>query len=302
MQPDHDNTLIERPPLDWATQELPDAWPDVLQWLRPAALKLMVGKLRGTARARVILPEGMPGRENIPRYVLQEFHNLPNGNYSKRICRGYAAGFDHAMLGMLRHGRQQLAAALAGCQRVLDLGCGSGRTMAALRASGIGEVIGLDPSPYQLQLAATQNPGARLIQGVGEAIDLPAASVDGISVCFVFHEIPPTYLRRVLAEAARISQPGATLAVLEPAAVQWQASAWQILRRHGLRGLYFKWLAHRVYEPFVGAWHKQDFPALLREFGFDLVEDSSSCPFRFVVARRNTTLPPITVNPTQQDA
>lgn len=302
MQPDHDNTLTELPPLDWATQELPDAWPDVLQWLHPAALKLMLGKLRGTARARVILPEGMPGSDRIPRYVLQEFHNLPNGNYSKRICRGYSSGFDHAMLGTLRQGRQQLASALAGCQRVLDLGCGSGSTMAVLRAAGIGEVIGLDPSPYQLQLAATRNPGARLLQGVGEDIDLPSASVDGICVCFVFHEIPPTYLRRVLAEAARISKPGATLAVLEPAAVQWQATAWQILRAWGLRGLYFKLLANRVYEPFVAAWHKQDFPALLREFGFEVVEDSSSCPFRFVVARRNTALPPITVNPTQQDA
>ena len=302
MQPNHNNKPSKLPPQDWATLELPDAWPDVLPWLRPAAWKLMLGKISGKTRARVVLPPGMPGSERIPRYVLQEFHNLPNGNYSKRICRGYSRGFDHAMLGSLHQGRGQLAAALAGCRRVLDLGCGSGRTMAVLRAAGIPEVIGLDPSPYQLQLAAAANPGAHLIQGVGEDIDLPDASVDGICVCFVFHEIPPTYLRRVLAEMARISQPGATLAVLEPSAVQWQASSSQMLRTHGLRGLYFRLLARRVFEPFVAAWHKQDFPALLREFGFELVEDSSGCPFRFVVARRSAALPPYTVDPTQQDA
>ena len=32
------------------------------------------------------------GKDTIPAYVLQEFHNLPNGNYSNSLMRGYIAG------------------------------------------------------------------------------------------------------------------------------------------------------------------------------------------------------------------
>jgi hypothetical protein len=52
------------------------------------------------------------------------------------------------------------------------------------------------------------------------------------------------------------------------------------------RGLYFKWLANHVYEPFVEAWHKQDLHALLAEYGFKLETDEHGCPLRFVVSTK----------------
>jgi ubiquinone/menaquinone biosynthesis C-methylase UbiE len=282
-----DNRIVSQKPVDWAGVELPDAWPDRINWFHPQSFLLMLAKFAGRARTRVILPDGLPGRERIPAYVLQEFHNLPNGNYSKRFSQGYARGFEPMMLGTLRQGRERLANALAGAESVVDLGCGSGGCIPYLKAVGINVIWGLDPSPYLLQLAARQYSGAYLLHGIGEEIPLQDNGVDGVNVCFVFHEIPPAYLQCVLAEIKRILKPGGRIAILEPASTQWSSSVRQLWRNYGWRGLYFKWLARHAFEPFVPAWHKLDFPALLREAGFDVLEDDTGCPFRFIVAQRS---------------
>lgn len=274
------------PAIDWATVELPEAWADHLRFSRLGDLRRLWRSLSGRERQPVALPAGMPGAERIPAYVLQEFHNLPNGNYSRRFSRGYAKGFDRSMLGTLRQGRPRIARALAGAQRALDLGSGAGHLAVALHAAGIDEVWGLEPSPYLLQQAAQAAPQVRWEQGTGEDSGLPSDYFDAVGVCFVFHEVPPRYLRRILAELARITRPGARLAVLEPSPEQWTQGFATLVRRYGWRGAYFRALAHHVHEPFLDAWHKQDFGALLAEHGFRLVEDDIGCPFRFFLAER----------------
>ena len=271
---------------DWSSVPLPDTWPDQVSWWRPGQWPRLWRKLSGKLREPVRLPDGVPGADNLPRYLLLEFHNLPNGNYSRNITRGYARGFDHAMLGTLHEGRRRIAEALQGARRVLDLGSGAGHLAAALRASGSSDVWGLEPSPYLLQLAAKSQPDVTWRHGVGEDSGLPDAHFDAVGICFVLHEVPPTYLRRMLAELRRITVPGARLAVLEPSPLQWHHGIRRMWASHGWRGVYFRLLAMRVYEPFAEAWHKQDFAALLAEHGFVVERDDTDCPFRFVVARR----------------
>lgn len=272
--------------IDWASIELPAAWVDQVNWRSPRQWPRLWRCLSGRQRLPVRLPDNLPGAAKIPAYVLQEFHNLPNGNYSRNFTAGYARGFDHAMLGTMRAGRSRLASALAGAQRVLDLGSGAGHLAAALQAAGIAEVVGLEPSPYLLQQAARRYPGIHWTQGVGEDSGLPSGYFDAVGVCFVFHEIPPRHLRKVLAELRRITRPGARLAILEPSPRQWQLGYVRMWRHHGWKGLYFRALARRAHEPFAAAWHKQDVAALLAEHGFRLLEEETGCPFRFLLARR----------------
>jgi ubiquinone/menaquinone biosynthesis C-methylase UbiE len=271
---------------DWATVELPDTWADRLDWSCFGDWRRLWRTLSGGERQRVQLPADLPGAEKIPKYVLQEFHNLPNGNYSKSFSRGYSRGFDRAMLGSLREGRSRVAEALRGARCALDMGCGAGRQAAALREAGIDAVWGLDPSPYLLQLAARAYPQVNWVQGVGESSGLPDGQFDAVAVCFVLHEIPPHYLRQVLGELARITSPGARLAVLEPSPLQWLSGYFSLWRQYGWRGVYFRALAQRAFEPFADAWHRQDFATLLDEAGFTLLEDETGCPFRFFLAQR----------------
>ncbi|MFT3761462.1 MAG: class I SAM-dependent methyltransferase [Pseudoxanthomonas sp.] len=276
---------------DWSQVPLPDAWPDRVAWWRLREWPRLWRKLSGRQREPVRLPEELPGMEKLPRYLLLEFHNLPNGNYSRHITRGYVRGFDRAMLGSLRHGRKRIAEALRGARRALDLGSGAGYVASALREAGVGEVWGLEPSPYLLNLAAQREPGVRWVQGVGEDSGLPDAHFDAVGICFVLHEVPPAHIRKLCAELRRITVPGATLAVLEPSPLQWRNGVWRMWKSHGWRGAYFRLLATRVYEPFAQSWHKLDFAALLAEHGFDVERDETGCPFRFFVARRRGVQP-----------
>ena len=278
-------TAPDLPGTDWANVELPDTWPDTATLRRPRTILEVVTHLFGK-RTKVRLPEGVPGADLIPRYVLQEFHGLPNGNYSNRLTHGYIKGFEHSMLGELDRARTAMAERLADCRAVLDLGCGGGRTGGIILARGVPEVWGVDPSPYLLRHAARAYPGMRFAQGTLERIPLPDDSVDGVAVNFVFHEVPPHYLRKGLAEIARVLRPGGVLTIAEPSPLQ-AYRGWRWLARHyGWRGLYFKVLVRLVHEPFMDAWHRFDVPGEAAGFGFDLDEVVEGMPIKRWALRR----------------
>ncbi len=274
------------PPVpDWASLELPDAWPDQLDLRRPRQLLTLLRGIAGRGR-RVQLPERLPGRELLPKYLLQEFHNLPNGNYSRRISRGYLTGFDRVMLGHMRGARARLADFLRGCDSAIDIGCGGGRTAAALREAGVREVWGLDPSPYLLQHAAHDFPTVRFVQGLAEQTGFPERRFDGIAACFLLHELPPRQTGHALAEFARILRPGGRLAICEPSPLQMRRPGWQLWRREVWRAHYFHRLARLVHEPFIDAWHRCDARALLAAHGFELVGEEQQLPLAFLFARK----------------
>ncbi len=271
---------------DWANIDLPDAWPDQIasNWKR---ISMVISNMVRKKVQRVQLPEAMPGRERLPKYILQEFHHLPNGNYSKTITRGYANGFNKAMLGSMTAARAEIAQRLLSSKHVLDIGCGAGHLTGALQSAGIKEIWALEPSPYLLQHAARDFPGANFVQGVIENSELPSAKFDGAAACFVFHEIPPPQASAALRELSRLLLPGAKLILVEPSPTQVQLSYAQAWRRYGWRGIYFRALALRTHEPFVKAWHKTNLSAWFAANGFSLIDDVDQMPWRLIEARRN---------------
>jgi ubiquinone/menaquinone biosynthesis C-methylase UbiE len=288
LQAAMDNSFDVRtpdPPIpDWLNLDLPDAWPDELI-TSPLKAWRLVTRTFGRRR-RVELPNDMPGRELLPKYILQEFHSLPNGNYSKRVTHGYITGFDRLMLGRMTRARSHIAQSLNSCRAVLDVGCGGGRTAGILKAKGVAEVWGMDPSPYLLQHAARAFPEVNFVQGIAEETRFSAARFDGVAACFLLHEMPPHYIDRALREFHRILRPNGLLAICEPSAIQLQLSPWRLLRRDGLLGWYFWSLARLVHEPFVAAWHRRSATDMLATAGFELVSDTHEMPVRHLLARR----------------
>lgn len=270
----------------WENTVLPESWADRLDLRRPGDLWQFFRKVVLRRVERVKLPDGLSVNVQIPKYALLEFHNLPNGNYSKNITRGYSTGFDHAMLGEMRRGRAVLADALKDCSIVVDVGCGAGRSSQSLHDAGVAKVIGLDASPYLLQHAVRYFPHLDFVQGLAEDTRLPDAQFDGVSVCYLFHEMPPTYSSHALDEFSRILKPGGRLGILEPAPEQLGNSPFALLRRHGWRGLYFWALAHFVHEPFVKAWHRCKVEHWLDEHGFKIISDQVLFPSRLIIAQR----------------
>ncbi len=270
---------------DWASVQLPDSWADQLRLWHPWDLLKLLRRVFARRR-RVQLPEGMPGRELLPKYALQEFHHLPNGNYSKKLTHGYITGFDRMMLGTMHAARAHLAHALRECHSVLDVGTAGGRTAAAIHAEGVNDVWGLDPSPYLLQHAARRFPQVDFIQGMAEQTPFTDGRFDGIAACFVLHELPPKKVQAALHEFARITRPDGLLAICEPAAEQLDRNVWRLWRRHGWRGVYFNVLARTVHEPFVRAWHRLDVRRALEDAGFVCLGDTEQFPSRMILARR----------------
>lgn len=267
----------------WATADLPVAWPDRLRaWLPWELAQLAWGFVR--ARRPVQLPPGVPGAASLPKYLLQEFHNLPNGNYSDHVTHGYLRGFERAMLGHLTAARAAMAAHLLPAADLLDVGSGGGGTGAQMLAAGAGAVTGVEPSPYLLRHAARRYPGVRYVQGLAEDLPFADASFDAVAVCFVLHEVPPTFTRRALREFRRVLRPGGRLAICEPSPTQLQLGAWPLWRLHGWRGVYFRLLAKRVHEPFVTAWHGMDAVAELAAAGFTAIVDREQFPSRHLQA------------------
>jgi SAM-dependent methyltransferase len=100
----------------------------------------------------------------------------------------------------------RLVAALPG-RRVVDLAAGTGKLTRALVARGC-DVVAVEPvAEMRAAIAAP----ARAIDGRAEAIGLPDASADAVTVAQAFHwfDVP-----RALAEIHRVLRPGGILALI----------------------------------------------------------------------------------------
>jgi SAM-dependent methyltransferase len=104
---------------------------------------------------------------------------------------------------------------------VLDLAAGTGKFTRALVAAGLG-VVAVEPqAPLRKRLAATVG-RERVRDGVAEAIPLPDASVDAVTVADGFHWFDQA---RALIEIRRVLTPGGGLAVVFTVP-DWSGASW----------------------------------------------------------------------------
>jgi arsenite methyltransferase len=93
---------------------------------------------------------------------------------------------------------------------VLDVGCGTGAITRVLAAwQGVGEAVGVDPSPFLIDKARTLSSDAanlRFETGDGKALELHDASVDVVVLHTVLTHVPGP--EALLAEAHRVLRPG----------------------------------------------------------------------------------------------
>lgn len=275
---------LDPPVPNWKAIELPESWADKLNLFSLKALREFWLPIFYRKKAPVKIAEGVYGKECVPKYAQQEFHNLPNGLYSRRYTRGYITGFEISMLGLLEQERNWIAEALQPGKSFLDAGCSGGKTAAAIMACGGDDVWGLDPSPYVLKHANVDVSGVNFLQGVIEKLPFADARFDGVAVNFLFHEIPPRYLHLALAEISRVLKSGAKLAIVEPSPVQFYSSYWALLKQYGWRGVYFKWVASFMHEPFLPSWHEFDLVKACETVGLSLELDDKLMPVRRIVA------------------
>ncbi len=99
--------------VNWSEMTLPKTFPDLAD--NPIKFIKLFSRVFGKRR-RVEIPDDMPGKELIPKYILQEFHNILNGNYSGHLSSGYIKGFDISMLGEAASARKEIASYFSGME------------------------------------------------------------------------------------------------------------------------------------------------------------------------------------------
>lgn len=94
---------------------------------------------------------------------------------------------------------------LAGARRVVDIGTGEGQ-VARLATSLGAQVVGLDPTWNQVDVARQRGGGPAYLRSGAATLPFPDASFDVAVACLVFEHI--TDVDAAIAEVARVLEPG----------------------------------------------------------------------------------------------
>jgi ubiquinone/menaquinone biosynthesis C-methylase UbiE len=209
-----------------------------------------------------------PAALNYPDYYTSKnFHGIENGYLNPIAPITYDTVSAWASPPNERWIRQQLVheidrGATATLQQILDLGCGTGsQTLMLKQALPTAKITGLDLSPHMLWMADYKARQAGLsiawLQGLAEATSLPAESFDLITVCFLFHETPPSIARSILTECYRLLRTGGRILILD--------GNQQILR-------HANWLIKLFREPYSQVYAAEDTTQWVRAAGFTTVQ------------------------------
>lgn len=116
--------------------------------------------------------------------------------------------FSHPLkLGWLERNAEQQA-------RILDYGCGYGRTLAELSQFGFQNLVGVDFSAAMLARARAAVPRSALIRNDGQSLPFKDDCFDAVLLFAVLTCIPDNYdQRQLLAEVKRVLRPGGLLYV-----------------------------------------------------------------------------------------
>ncbi|MGH9143112.1 MAG: class I SAM-dependent methyltransferase, partial [Vicinamibacterales bacterium] len=125
-------------------------------------------------------------------------------------------GFEDAFRGEDSIIEERLRAYLpvfAGRSHVLDIGCGRGEMLAALKDAGI-SACGIDQNSEMVAVASERGLEAATGDAAAYLVALPDESLGGVIAAQVIEHLEPAYLMRLLDLAAQKLQPGAPI-VLE---------------------------------------------------------------------------------------
>lgn len=167
-------------------------------------------------------------KDGYPSYYLQNFHHQTNGYLSDLSANLYDLQVELLFGGSADPMRRRILAPLkenlkttTGQLRILDVACGTGRTLKLLRnAFPQASLFGTDLSPAYLRKAnqeLSQIPGElpQLLQANSEELPYLDNYFHAITCVFLFHELPAVARQNVIDQCFRVVQPGGVFVICD---------------------------------------------------------------------------------------
>lgn len=167
-----------------------------------------------------------------PNYYVQSFHHQTDGYLSDWsanlydlqvdiLFNGAADPMRRRVLAPLKQGLQGFEGLKPSEFKVLDVACGTGRTLRFIRPTlPQASLYGVDLSDAYLRKAnqlLSKIPGElpQLIQANGEALPYQDHYFHGVTSVFLFHELPAAARQNVINECFRVVKPGGVFVICD---------------------------------------------------------------------------------------
>ena len=172
------------------------------------------------------LPPGTQA-DGLPDYYRQNFHFQSDGWLSDQSAALYDTQVEVLFTGaadvMRRRALAPIATWLAGRNqrdvRGLDVGCGTGRLLAAVHGAWPGmKLTGIDLSrPYldEARRLIGRTARVKLDEAAAEMLPFGEASLDLVVSSFLLHELPKEIRAKAIAEMARVVKPGGLVVIVD---------------------------------------------------------------------------------------
>jgi len=228
-------------------------------------------------------------KQRYPAYYRRTFHWQTDGYFSDHSAEVYELGVELLFRGIADVMRRQIippvtravqAAGDASRLRLLDIACGTGRTLHQLAVTHPTlRLYGVDLSPAYVRLARRRLAKiAEVALAVENAEALPFAdgAFDIATSVYLFHELPRNTRRVIAREMFRIVRPGGLLVIEDSAQLSESAEIASALRAFPLE----------FHEPFFDDYLEDDLAGVLTEAGFVVESSDPHFVAKVVIARR----------------
>ncbi|HEY9734932.1 MAG TPA: class I SAM-dependent methyltransferase [Trichocoleus sp.] len=226
-----------------------------------------------------------------PKYYLQNFHHQTNGYLSdlsanlydlqvEILFNGTADAMRRRILAPLKQGF--MAISPSGSGKVLDIACGTGRTLSMVRETlPKASLYGVDLSPAYLRKAnqtLSQKPSVlpQLVHANAESLPFVDNYFEATVSVFLFHELPAPARQNVINEAFRVTQPGGTFVICD--SIQVSDSPELRVTMENFPALF--------HEPYYRHYMTDDLNARLSEAGFENITNQVHFMSKYWICRK----------------
>ena len=232
-----------------------------------------IHRRRENRHHRQVLSEETRGKR--PSYYLQNFHFQSGGWMTQESAQRYDTQVEVLLNGTANATRRQalrpLHEVFAGRDqrrlRLLDVGCGTGRSLDFFKQAWPRlPALGIDMSEAYVAEARRHLKRwcwINFIIANGEAIPLDDESQDAVTSTFMFHELPPKVRRNVFREFVRVLKRGGRLVLVDSLQIGDESDY------DGMLELF----PQSYHEPYFASYLKEDFGAIATACGLTHIRE-----------------------------